>query len=35
MGENRREKQGSGGGFKCCLVYFLNLNFKVKLDLDG
>lgn len=35
MGENRREKQGSGGGFKRRSVYFSNLNFKAKLDLDG
>ena len=25
MGENRREKQGSGGGFKRRSVYFSNL----------
>lgn len=35
MGENRREKQGSVGGFKRRSVYFSNLNFKAKLDLDG
>lgn len=28
MGENRREKQGSGGGFKRRSVYFANLILK-------